>query len=139
MHTKSDNIQIMLGSETDEIIEELFESLLQKYQQGIKESMKKSDFVFDSVDLLFYELHKISLNRGVSYIDSLKWLKNKNVTINPKNDDNKCFQYALTVALNYQKTKNNSERITKIIPFIDQYNWKEINFPSKRKPGTSLN
>ena len=92
--------------------------------------MKKSDFVFDSVDLLFYELHKISLNRGVSYIDSLKWLKNKNVTINPKNDDNKCFQYALTVALNYQKTKNNSERITKIIPFIDQYNWKEINFPS---------
>ena len=139
MHTKSDNIQIMLGSETDEIIEELFESLLQKYQQGIKELMKKSDFVFDSVDLLFYELHKISLNRGVSYIDSLKWLKNKNVTINPKNDDNKCFQYALTVALNYQKTKNNSERITKIIPFIDQYNWKEINFPSKRRPGTSLN
>ena len=129
----------MLGSETDEIIEELFESLLQKYQQGIKELMKKSDFVFDSVDLLFYELHKISLNRGVSYIDSLKWLKNKNVTINPKNDDNKCFQYALTVALNYQKTKNNSERITKIIPFIDQYNWKEINFPSKRRPGTSLN
>ena len=139
MHTKSDNIQIMLGSETDEIIEELFESLLQKYQQGIKESMKKSDFVFDSVDVLFYELHKISLNRGVSYIDSPKWLKNKNVTINPKNDDNKCFRYALTVALNYQKTKNNSERITKIIPFIDQYNWKEINFPSKRKPGTSLN
>ena len=139
MHTKSDNIQIMLGSETDEIIEELFESLLQKYQQGIKESMKKSDFVFDSAHLLFYELHKISLNRGVSYIDSLKWLKNKNVTINQKNDDNKCFQYALTVALNYQKTKNNSERITKIIPFIDQYNWKEINFPSKRKPGTSLN
>ena len=101
--------------------------------------MKKSDFVFDSVDLLFYELHKISLNRGVSYIDSLKWLKNKKVTINPKNNDDKCFQYALTVALNYQKTKNNSERITKIIPFIDQYNWKEINFSSKRKTGTSLN
>ena len=139
MHTKSDNIQIMLGSETDEIIEELFESLLQEYEQGIKESMKRSDFVFDSVDLLFYELHKISLNRGMSNIDSLKWLKNKKVTINPKNNDDKCFQYALTVALNYQKTKNNSERITKIIPFIDQYNWKEINFSSKRKTGTSLN
>ena len=129
----------MLGSETDEIIEELFESLLQEYEQGIKESMKRSDFVFDSVDLLFYELHKISLNRGMSNIDSLKWLKNKKVTINPKNNDDKCFHYALTVALNYQKTKNNPERITKINPFIDQYNWKEINFPSKRKTGTSLN
>ena len=38
-----------MGNETDEIIE-LFESLLQKYQEGLEESMKGSDFVFDSVD-----------------------------------------------------------------------------------------
>ena len=60
----------------------------------------------------------------------VKWKK----TINPKNEkDNKCFQYALTVALNYEKIKENHQRISKIKPFIDQYNWNEIDFPSTGK------
>ena len=62
----------MQGSETDKVIEELFESLLQKYQSGLQEIMEGSEFIFDSVDLLYYKLHKISLNRGESYIDSPK-------------------------------------------------------------------
>ena len=45
MHTTSDNIEIMMGSETDEIIEELFESLLQRYQEGLEESMKANLFL----------------------------------------------------------------------------------------------
>ena len=65
-----------------------------------------------------------SLNRGGSYIDSPEWLKNKKATINPKNDD-KCFQYALAVALNYQSIKKDPQRISKIKHFIDQYNWKK--------------
>ena len=102
MRTKSDNIEIMMGSETDEIIEELFKSLLQRYQEGLEESMRGSEFIFDCVDALYYNLNKISLERGGSYIDSPEWLKNKKATINPKNNDDKCFQYALTVALNYE-------------------------------------
>ena len=51
MHTKSDNIEIMMGNETDEIIEKLFKSLLQKYQDGLEESMRGSKFICDSVDL----------------------------------------------------------------------------------------
>ena len=54
MHTKSDKIEIMMGSETDDITDELFESLLQKYQEGLEESMRASEFTFDSVDLLYY-------------------------------------------------------------------------------------
>ena len=49
--------------------------------------MRGSEFAFDSVDLLYYHLQKISLDRSGSYIDSPKWLKNKKATINPKNDD----------------------------------------------------
>ena len=52
---------------------------------------------------MHYDLNKISLSRGRSYIDSPKWLKNKNATINPKNNDGKCFQYALTFALNHEQ------------------------------------
>ena len=57
MHTKSNNIEIMMGNETDEIIEELFESLLQRYQAGLEEKMKENEFVFDSVDLLHYNFN----------------------------------------------------------------------------------
>ena len=47
--------------------------------------MKESGFIFDSVDLLCYHLQKANLKRtGSSYINSLKWLKNKKATINPK-------------------------------------------------------
>ena len=39
--------------------------------------MKDSKFVFESVDLLYYHLHKISLKRSGSYVESAEWLKNK--------------------------------------------------------------
>ena len=123
----------MIGSETDEIIENLFESFLQKYQEGLEESMRRGEFAYDSVDALYYNLNKVSLNKDGSYIDSLKWLKSKKATINPKNNDDKCFQYALTVALNYEKIKKDPQRISKFKPFIDKYNWKEIDFPSHSK------
>ena len=54
MNTTSDNIEIMIGNETDEIIKNLFESLLQKYQEELEKSMKESEFVFDNVDFLYY-------------------------------------------------------------------------------------
>ena len=81
-----------------------------------------SDFVFESGDLLSYSVHKISLKREKSYKKSLEWVINKRATINPKNKDNKCFQYSIIVALNHQNIENHSERISNIKPFIDQYN-----------------
>ena len=47
----------MMGSETGEIIEELFKSLLQRYQEGLEESVKESEFIFDRVDVLYYDLN----------------------------------------------------------------------------------
>ena len=77
MPTKSNNVEIMIGSETDETIEDLFESFLKKYQEGLEESMRGSELAHDSVDALYYNLNKVSLSRGESYIDSPKWLKTK--------------------------------------------------------------
>ena len=77
MHTRSDNKEITNGSDTDEVIEELFGSFLQRYEQNLEEKMKGSEFEFDGVNFLYYDFNKISLNRGGSYIDSRKWLKNK--------------------------------------------------------------
>ena len=77
LHIKRNNIETMVGNETNEIIEELFDSLLQRHQEGLEESMRRSNLFYDGVDLLYNKLHKISLNRGGSYIDSPKWLKKK--------------------------------------------------------------
>ena len=58
MHKKSNNVEIMMGSETDEIIENLFESFLQKYGEALEESMGGSEFAYDSLDVLYYNLNK---------------------------------------------------------------------------------
>ena len=54
-------------------------------------------------------------------------------TKNPKHNDDKCFQYALTAALNYEKSLKKPQRISKIKQFIDQYDWKDMDFPSHSK------
>ena len=96
--------------------------------------MRESSFKFESINLLEYALHKISLNRGSSYIESPEWIHNKGATINPKSTkDNNCFQYAIIAALNHHNINNHPERISKLKPFIDNYNWKDIEFPSNSK------
>ena len=128
MHTRSVNEEFMNGSNTDEVIKALFKSILQKYQENLQEKMKGSDFAFDGINYLYYDLNKITISKGGSYIDSPKWLRNKKSTINPKNNDYQCFQYAIILAFD-----RNPQRISKIKPFIENYNWKDIDFPSTRK------
>ena len=65
IYIHSENSSVFIGHETDNIIEELFGSLIKEYQESLKTKMKKSDFVFDSVDALYYKFHKINLNRGL--------------------------------------------------------------------------
>ena len=97
---------------------------MQKYQEGLEKPVKGSEFIFDSVDLLYYKYHRISLNGGGSYVDSPEWLKKKKAIINLKTDYDKCFQYAVTVPLNHQNIKYNPGRISNIKSFIKLYNWK---------------
>ena len=93
--------------------------------------MRGSDFIFDSVQLMYCKCHKVNFRRGGSYIDSPDWIKKKKATLNPKNPDDKCFQYAETVPLNYKEIKWNPERVSNIKPFINKCNWKGRNYPSK--------
>ena len=132
MHSKSDNIEIMINDEADEVKIKLFNSLKNRYQNNL-ESMKGSEFVFDYVQLLYYKCHKINPSRGESYIDSPDWIENKKTTINPINyKDNKCFQYDVPLTLNHEEIKKDLQRITKIKPFINKYYSEGINFPSEK-------
>ena len=132
-YVRSDNEEIRSGNETPEIISKLIKSSLSNYQDEEGILRNGSNFVFEGVDLLTVHIHKTNVKRGKSYIKSPKWILNKKATINPKNRDNKCFQYSLTVALNHQNIENHPERISNIKTFIDKYNWKGIEFPSGKK------
>ena len=84
MHTKSDNVEIMNGTDASDAINKLINSFIKRYQDGLETKMKGSNCIFERIDLLEYHLHKMSLNRGISYIESPEWLHNKGVTINTK-------------------------------------------------------
>ena len=133
MYTRSDNEEFMSGDDTNEIIKLLFESFLQRFEENLQNKMRGLEFEFDEINFFYYSFDKTSIYRGGTYIDSPKWLKNKKSTINPKNNDDKCFQYAVTLALNLDNIDNHPERISKIKPFINQYNWKDIDFPPTNK------
>ena len=97
----------MFGDDNDDIIEQLFESLLQKYEENLQNKMRGSEFEFDGVNFLYYDFNK--------------------------NNDDKCFQYAVTLALNLDKIKKDSQRVSKIKLFIEKYNWEDIDSPSTSK------
>ena len=133
MYTRSNNEEFVNGSDTDEVIKLLFKSFLQKYEENLQEKMRGSDFEFDGGNFFYYDFNKTSINRGGSYIDSPKWLKDKKSTINPRNNDNKFFQYAVPLALNLNRINKDPQRVSKIKPFIEKYNWEDIDFPSASK------
>ena len=133
MYTRSTPEEFMIGSETEEVTEKLFMSILQKYQDNLQNKMKGCDFIFNGIKYLYYDLNRITISKGGSYIGSPKWLKDKKCVVNQKNNDNKCFQYAATLAFNFNNIDRNPQRISKIKPFINNYKWNYINFPATKK------
>ena len=93
----------MWGSDTDNIIREIFRSFLHNYQEGLK-IFKRSDFIFESVELMDYKLHRVRLRGVRSYVKSREWLANKKATVNPKNkNDNECLRWSTISVLKYNE------------------------------------
>ena len=72
MHLNSDNIKFISYSEVNEVVNKLFKSLRSKFQENLETSMKGSDFIFDSVQLMYYKCHEVNFKRGSLFADSLK-------------------------------------------------------------------
>ena len=91
IYSWSNNVSIMQGRDTNDIIKKFFEPFLHHYQEKLK-TIKGSDFAFESIYLMDYKLHRVRLKKGRSYIKSHEWLENKKAIINPKNEnDDECF------------------------------------------------
>ena len=92
MHPNSYNIKFTSYNDANQVVNELFDSLCSKYQDNLETSMKGKDFIFDSVQLMYYKCHKVYFKRGGSYIDFPNWRKNKKEPINLKIEGHKSFQ-----------------------------------------------
>ena len=77
MCSKRNNVETMSGYDTNNIINMLIDSFNKRYQKTLEAKMKGSNYVFDRIDLLECHFHKITLNRGSSYIPTLSWISNK--------------------------------------------------------------
>ena len=100
MHPKSKEVEFHMGSDTENVINTLFDTLLQKFQCIQETSNERgSEFIPHGIELLEYELRKIDIIRAESYIYLRR--ASKKAAINPKNEkDNKCFQWSIIAGLN---------------------------------------
>ena len=105
IYTKSEPVKIFMGSNTKYVINKLFSTLLQKFQNAQETSNERgSEFIPGSVELLYYHFQRIDIRRAESYINSRNWIGSKKATTNPKNEkDNECFKWPILSGLNYNK------------------------------------
>ena len=117
IYSASKPVEIFMGSDTENIIDTLFNTILNRIQEAMETSNERgSGFTHDSVGLLYYHFQRIDIRRGESYIVSPDWIASKKATINPKNEkDNKCFQWSIISGLNYNKIKE--KELKKLLKF----------------------
>ena len=124
-----------MGSDTENVIDTLFNTILGRIQQAIETSNERgSEFSHESVVLLYYYFQKIDIGRGESYIMSPDWIVIKKATINPKNEkDNECFKWSIIGGLKYNKIKEKELKKIKKFKRID------TDFSSHQETGKNLN
>ena len=133
-YIKSEALETFIGSDTNDVIDRLFNTLSQRFQSAQETSNKRgSEFIPDSVELLYYHFQRIDIRRAESYIMSPDWIASKKATINPKNEkDNECFKWPMISGLNYNKINKKYLEIILKFKKVDtdlsshQRDWEEI-------------
>ena len=112
IYTKSEPVEIFMGSDTEDVINKLLNTLSQRFQHSQETSNERgSEFIPGSVELLYYHFQRIDIRRAESYIMSPDWILSKKATINPKNEkDIECFKWSIVSVLNYKKIKEKTEK-----------------------------
>ena len=108
----------------------------------------ESGFTLDKIMHLYINFHRLVLTRGSSYNELPKWMKSKKAVINSQNKDEECFKWAVIAALHHKEIKKNHQRISRLRPYENQYNWEGLEFPvsikkidkfEKNNPGIAVN
>ena len=110
----------------NEIVNEMIAHMKEQIENP---ALLNSRFVFDEVLFTNVDFHQLNLMRGSSYLSLPNWLARKKAIINPKNEDQECFKWAVITASRWEKINNNPERISKLKRFEKDFDWSGIEFP----------
>ena len=128
----SDGVMMKDGSNVD-VINELYASLGKNYE---KESnrLRRSNFIFSSVDLTYLQVTKINLKRVGTYVSTPERIFNKKAIINPNNfDDEFCFAWSIIISIHYDEIGIDHKRISKLKRFVNNYDWSDVSFPTDKR------
>ena len=112
------------GSDSDQIVNEMIAHMKTQIDNP---ALLNSRFKFDEVLFLNANFHRLNLTRGSSYLLLPDWLARKKVIINPHNDDEECFKWAVIAAENVGM--KDPQRVSNLRKFLDNYDWSGLEFP----------
>ena len=113
-------------SEINEIANEMIAHMREQIENP---ALFNSIFVFDEVLFMNIDFHQLNLTRGSSYVPLPERLANKKAIINPRNEDQKCFKWAVIAASRWEEIDSYPERISKLKRFEKEFDWSGIKFP----------
>ena len=134
LYIKSDSFTRTRDMSIKDLIKEIGESISRNHEEGIENHLVSSGLSHDCINRVYVKFIKINSPGGLSYIPTPEWLFNKKATVNPNNSkrgDNKCFHYALLIAIHHKELGKTPERVEKLTKCIDKYNknWHGIKYP----------
>ena len=116
-------------SDMDEIVTEMIAHMKGQIENP---ALLNSRFVFDEVlyiDVDFHsDFHQLNLTRGSSYLPLPDWLTKKKTIINPRNEDQECFEWAVIAASRWEDIDSHPERISNLARFEADFDWHGIGF-----------
>ena len=113
-------------SDLEQIVDEMITHMKTQIENP---ALLNSRFRFDEVLFINTNFHRLNLTRGSSYLLLPDWIARKNTIINPQNDNEECFKWAVSAASKWMDIKFNPERMSNLRKFADNYDWSGLEFP----------
>ncbi|XP_057296218.1 uncharacterized protein LOC130625168 [Hydractinia symbiolongicarpus] len=126
----SNMTSVFQGTVVDEVLDTMFSQVRTHVENP---ALPKSGFTISRIMHIDVDFHKLRLTRGSSYIKAPKWILTKKAIINPMNEDEECFKWSIMSALHHEEIGTNPQRISKLEPYMEQYSWQAIEFPTSIK------
>ena len=114
------------ASNLDQIVDEMVGHMETQIENP---ALLNSRFRFNEVLFLDVNFHRLNLARGNSHLLLPGWLARKKAIINPQNNDEECFKWAVIAALRWTDIKSHPERISNLREFSNDYDWSGLKFP----------
>ena len=112
-------------NDKNEIVTAMIEHMAQQIENP---ALRNSKFVFDKILHMDIGFHRLNLTRCSSYVSLPDWLMKKKAIINPRNSDMECFKWAIITAMKWEEIGNNTERISELKRYENEFNWEEIEY-----------